>query len=445
MNWAGTELTGWGRSRHANSQACRPERISEVFAALKQTPDLLAYGGGRSYGDAALNSNGHSLLTTRLDRLLSFDEDSGELECEPGVTFRTLWQVFLPRGWLAPVSPGTAYATIGGAIATDVHGKNHDRDGSFGQHLQWFDLALPSGEVKRVNSREQPELFAATVGGMGLTGIVVRVALRLLRVPSPAVSVRRQRVVDLESFLTALEESRRRDRFSVGWVDALAPGGQLGRGILETADFAPHSPAGEYREPLRRVPFDFPGGALNPLSVRAFNALYYRHVPARGRTRTEWLPKFLYPLDALQDWNRIYGRRGFYQFQCVIPDAQAGRGLRQLLETIRGAGRGSFLAVLKTLGGEGAGYLSFPMRGYTLALDFPRQSGTETLLQRLEDITIEHGGRVYLAKDATLTRERFHAMYPRWRQFAAVLEQVDPQGRMQSDMARRLELRGTTA
>ncbi|MGH8529572.1 MAG: FAD-binding protein [Nevskiales bacterium] len=445
MNWTDSELTGWGRSRRAHSQACRPERISEVFAALKQTPDLLTYGGGRSYGDAALNSAGHSLLTTRLDRLLSFDETTGELECEPGVNFRTLWQIFLPRGWLAPVSPGTAYATIGGAIATDVHGKNHDRDGGFGQHLQWFDLALPNGEVKRVSQGEQPELFATTVGGMGLTGIVVRAVFRLLRIPSSAVSVNRRRMVDLESFLAALEESRKRDRFSVGWVDALAPGGQLGRGILETADFAPQAPPGEYREPLRRVPFNFPAGTLNPLSVRAFNALYYRRIPAGGRARTEWLPKFLYPLDALQDWNRIYGRRGFYQFQCVIPDAQANRGLRQLLETIRSAGRGSFLAVLKTLGAEGPGYLSFPLRGYTLALDFPRQTGVEVLLQRLEDIAIEHGGRVYLAKDATLTRERFRAMYPRWQQFATILAQIDPQGRMQSDMARRLDLRGAGA
>ncbi len=441
MNWAAAELTGWGRSHAARSQACRPQRLSEVVAALKQTSGLLAFGGGRSYGDAALNHSGHTLLTRRLDRLLAFDEMSGELECEPGVTFRALADVFLPRGWLAPVSPGTAFATIGGAIATDIHGKNHDRDGSFGQHLQWFDLVLPGGEVKRVSRTQQPELFAATVGGMGLTGVIVKAAFRLLRVPSNAMTVTRRRIADLDEFMRVLADSRTQARYSVGWIDALASGRQLGRGIIETADFAAQS-VKEPATPRRRVPFDFPAWALNPLSVRAFNALYYRRVSARGHTRDEPIRRFLYPLDALEDWNRIYGRSGFYQFQCVIPEAAAQPALRKLLETIAAGGRASFLAVLKTLGGEGPGYLSFPLRGYTLALDFARTVGVAALLQRLEELTLEHGGRVYLAKDATLTPARFRAMYPKWPQFAAALRHFDPQGCMQSDMARRLDLRG---
>lgn len=440
MNWKETKLAGWGRSSQASVQACRPERMAELATAIAAADDksIIAHGGGRSYGDAALNDGGRVVLTRRLDRILAFDPATGVVTCEPGVTFRDLLDVFLPRGFMAPASPGTAFATIGGAVANDVHGKNHDRHGSFGDHVEWIELLLPDGERRRVSGSEDPALFAATNGGVGLTGIMTKIGFRLLPGAETRVLVRQRRMVDLDEFLGAFAAIRDTALFSVGWIDAIG-GPALGRGILETAEFAtaaamPQSPR------RRRVPIDFPGFILNPLGVRLFNEYYYRRVPKRGCERVQPLEVFLYPLDAVLDWNRIYGRRGFYQFQCALPEESSAVGLRLLLEEIRSAQGASFLAVLKTLGGAGRGHLSFPLRGHTLALDFPRRAGTDELMRRLEAIALDHGGRLYLAKDAVLSRAGFERMYPRLPEFRAVLERVDPKGRFASDLARRLGL-----
>jgi decaprenylphospho-beta-D-ribofuranose 2-oxidase len=435
-------LGGWGRAPLAQLAAFRPERLGELRAVLvKSGADggLIARGGGRSYGDQALNSHGNVLLTERLDRVLAFDQATGVLVAEPGLTFQTLLRLFLPRGWLAPASPGTGFATLGGAVANDVHGKNHDRHGSFGDHVQWLDLVLADGSQRRVSPEQDAALFHATLGGMGLTGIVTALAVKLMAVPSDAVDVTARRLGDLDAFMAALAESRTTAVYQVGWIDALARGRKLGRGILETAAPAPQSVSAHLKR--RRVPIDFPGFALNGLSMRLFNAVYYRRVPEAGRTSREPVEKFLYPLDSLLDWNRIYGKRGFHQFQCVIPDDEAARGIPRLLEAVSSAGAGSFLAVLKTLGGTGRGLLSFPMRGFTLALDLPRRAGTPALFARLEHLTLDHGGRIYLAKDALLSADGFQRMYPRLGEFRAVLETVDPHGRFTSDMARRLLLK----
>ena len=433
-------LGGWGRAPTARLAAFRPERLGELREALVKTAGaggLLARGGGRSYGDQALNSGGHVLLTERLDRVLSFDPATGVLVAEPGLSFRTLLRVFLPRGWLAPASPGTGFATLGGAVANDVHGKNHDRNGSFGDHVLWLELVLADGSLRRVSPQDDAALFHATIGGMGLTGIITALAVKLMPAPSNAVDMTARRVGDLDGFMAALSAERARAFYSVGWIDALARGRRLGRGILEIAEPAREGVASSNKA-ARRVPVDFPGFALNRWSVRAFNAAYFRHVPADGAARREPLEQFLYPLDALVDWNRIYGKRGFHQFQCVIPDDAAPRGIALLLEAVARAGAASFLAVLKTLGGEGRGMLSFPQRGFTLALDLPRRSGTPTLFSRLEAITLDHGGRIYLAKDALLSPGGFQRMYPRLGEFRRVLEEVDPHNRFTSDMARRL-------
>ena len=447
MNWKTMTLTGWGRTSHADVLACRPERASEVRAALEieNAGGILAHGGGRSYGDAALNGGGRAILTGRLNRILAFDRETGEVTCEPGVTFRDLIEVFVPRGFMAPASPGTAFATIGGALANDVHGKNHDRHGSFGDHVTSIELMLADGSTRRISPSEDADLFHATIGGLGLTGFMRQISFRLLPGARPQVALAERRIADLDAYLAAFAEIRHTATFSVGWIDALARGRALGRGILETAEFAASDSPGESDAQLRqrahKVPVDFPGFALNPLAVRLFNAAYFARVGASGRTRVAPLAKFLYPLDAILAWNRIYGERGFYQFQCVLPDAEAPRGLRQLLETIAAAGRGSFLAVLKTLGGAGRGYLSFPLRGFTLALDFPRTRGIEDLLGALERIVRDRGGRIYLAKDALLSAEGFRAMYPQADRFKAVLERVDPNARFTSDLARRLKLK----
>ena len=434
-------LTGWGRSSRSPGLVITPGSQEELLEALGRLSDrpLLARGAGRSYGDNALNAQGYVIDMSRLRTIHSFDDRTGEVIVDPGVSIGELLHKFAPRGWIAPVSPGTQFVTMGGAVANDVHGKNHDRDGSFGDHLQGFDLILPNGALKRVDAVAEPELFAGTLGGIGLTGLIARVTLRLKPVPSTMLLVRERRIAGLEAFLEAFAEARTRYGYSVGWIDGVARGRHLGRGILETADHTDGALALPKRRRIR-MPFNLPSRTINSATVACFNKLYYQRVPRRGRERRVDLEKFLYPLDSILEWNRIYGRNGFVQFQCVIPDEASHRGMRTLLERVSLSGRASFLAVIKTLGRAGSGYLSFPRPGVTLALDFPLTIHTRPLLDSLHDITLEHGGRVYLAKDACLTPLQFHRMYPAARDFAKLLARIDPSRRMRSDMSRRLEI-----
>lgn len=442
LSWQPLALSGWGRTRRVESPTCRPHDPTQVQRAVEACREqtVIAYGGGRSYGDAALNGRGRTIATAALTRIEAFDPASGSLVCESGVTFGQLLDRFLPAGWLAPVVPGTAFTTLGGAIANDIHGKNHESAGSFGAHVEWLELVLPSGERRKVSAATDPELFAATLGGIGLTGLIVRLGFRLRRVPSASVEVEERRIGDLDAFMAAFEACRASVTHSVGWIDLLGRGRRLGRGILETAEPAPDpAPARPRRQ--RTLRFECPDWLLNPASVRLFNELYWRRIPKAGRRRIVPIDRFLHPLDAIGDWNRMYGRRGFYQFQCVVPDRTAGAALLALVETAARSGRGSFLAVLKTLGAGGRGLLSFPTRGYTLALDFPRHDGIEALFARLEALTVKHEGRVYLAKDALLSAEGFRAMYPQHGRFQEIVGRVDPGGRLSSDMARRLGLK----
>jgi decaprenylphospho-beta-D-ribofuranose 2-oxidase len=437
-------LSGWGRVRRSPSVTLRPADLQDALSAfadpIGRAHGLIVHAGGRAYGDCALNEQGSAVLTAPLNRILAFDPASGRIEVEPGVTFRQLAAEFLPQGYLVPVSPGTGFATIGGAVANDVHGKNHEQSGSFCHHVEALDLLTPSGRVHTIGPTAEAPLFAATCGGLGLTGIITRVAFRLKPVPGPAVHRRIRRVDDLDAFLAAMQEEAAAT-YSVGWIDGTARGRNLGRGILETAEPA----ALDLPKPAARtlrIPFNFPDFALNPLTIRAFNELYFRRAPSTPATSPVRYEKFLYPLDALRDWNRIYGLRGFHQFQNVVPFDTGPAALRDLLEVIAASRRASFLAVLKRLGtARGYGPLSFPIPGYTLALDFPAGPGIEALYENLVAITLKHGGRVYLAKDALLTAAAFREMYPRWRDFAAILREIDPRNRLQSDMSRRLRLR----
>jgi len=437
------EISGWGRLPRATSLAVRPERLEAAAAAVRARPagGLVAHGGGRSYGDAALNDGGHLLLTRRLDRILAFDPDEAQLVSEPGVTVSELQSFLVPRGFTLPAVPGTGFATLGGAVANDVHGKNHDRHGSFGDHVVWFDLLTADGTFRRVSAGEDPSLFAATIGGVGLTGILMTICVSVLPCRSNAVRVTELRAEDLDHFLTLLSQHRDRETYSVGWIDSLARGSRFGRGILEVAE--PSDRSIETRPARRlRVPVDMPGFVLNRWSIAAMNAWYYSRVPSFGRDRVVPLERFFHPLDAVLDWNRMYGRAGFRQFQCVIPDDRAPAGIRCLLEAVTESRAGSFLAVLKSMGAEGRGYLSFPMRGLTLALDFPARGRVDALLTQLEGITLEHGGRVYLAKDSCLSPEGFARMYPKLSDLRQVLDRIDPQGQFVSDLARRLQVRG---
>ncbi len=441
--WKEMGLKSWGRSQVAEALVARPERTRELHAALRDgaagSRPLLPRGAGRSYGDVCLNADGSVILTERLNRILSFDPATGLVVVEPGVTYADLLTVFLPRGFRVPVSPGTSFVTMGGAVANDVHGKNQHVAGCFGDCVEWLDLLCADGSVRRLSPTENAALFDATIGGIGLTGIVTALCIRLLPVPSPALLVRRRRMGGLEEFLEGFEQASSVP-YSVGWIDVLATGAGLGRGILETAEPAPRGAVAPASPRAKRMPVDLPGWALNGASVRAFNALYWRRAQLEAREVVSNYIQFLHPLDAITDWNRLYGRRGFHQFQCVVPREDGAETVKRLLRTASAGGGASFLAVLKVMGLGGRGLLSFARPGYSLALDYAAAPQTPELFRALERITRDAGGRIYLAKDSMMSRESFTAMYPNIEAFQQVREQVDPNRCFSSSLSRRLGL-----
>jgi decaprenylphospho-beta-D-ribofuranose 2-oxidase len=440
-------LTGWGRYPSAESDIYRPEKIAELAAVVTAdaTP-LIARGAGRAYGDAALNAQSRVVDMQRLDRMLAFDPATALLRAEAGVTISEIIDVFLPRGFFPPVTPGTRFVTLGGSLAADVHGKNHHRDSSLASHVTWLDLMLASGEVRRCSREQNPELFWATVGGMGLTGVILELELRLRPVESAYLDGEVIRAANVDAAIEAFERTDRDYGFSMAWIDCIAGARSLGRSVLMVGNFAARAalePA-LAQDPLRvapkfqpAVPFDFPGFTLSSPSVRAFNALIYAtHRESHGRTLFDY-QSFFYPLDSIRNWNRIYGKRGFVQYQCVWPPAESRAGLVEVLEAISRSRRASFLAVLKKFGAQ-EGMLSFPMPGYTLALDFPVTAGLMDFLDTLDAMVLKRGGRVYLAKDARLRPEVFRAMYAKLADWQAVKGAADPHNRFSSSLARRL-------
>lgn len=438
-------FTSWGRVCSTEGPFIEPSSRDELHEQFNniQTHKILAYGAGRSYGDQAISVDGTTIMTHRLNSIISFDPGTAELVVESGATFGELLATLVPQGFMLPVNPGTGFVTMGGAITNDVHGKNHDVDGSFCNHVNWIELLTADGNRHVVSRDKDADLFRATIGGSGMTGVILSASIRVMPVSGDCVRMTQSRMTSFEMFMEELLVARENKRFFVGWIDALGRGKNFGRGILESAEFTD-----EFRglKPKRRVrvPIDFPSVTLNPWSVRAFNALYYRHVPPSGRVSEIPVDKFLYPLDAVTDWNRIYGRRGFDQFQCVIPDAEAPEGVRQMLHRISQSGIGSFLGVIKTLGGTGEGHLSFPMRGVTLALDIPRKKRSSDLMLELQQMTADFGGRIYLAKDSWLTDNLFEQMYPDLPKFREALGRWDPDHRFDSVMSRRLAFRAVT-
>jgi len=437
-------ISGWGRHPVETCRVFRPEKASEVAGILAGRPEggAVPRGLGRAYGDAALNEGGAVVSHLRLNRMLAFDPGTGVLEAEGGVSFADVVDTFLPRGWFLPVTPGTRHVTLGGAIACDVHGKNHHRDGTLGRFVEGFRLATPGRGVLDCSRGENADVFRATLGGMGLTGAVLSARLRLMRVESARITMDQLRTRSLEESLERFAEDDGW-RYSVAWVDALARGRSLGRGVLMRGDHAPASavsgdPFARKGGGRLRVPLDAPALALNRLTVGAFNRAYHAlHGDRRGAS--VGIDPFFYPLDGVRDWNRLYGRRGFAQHQSVVPPG-AVDALARLLERAARSGRASFLAVLKRFGPAGEGLLSFPMEGYTLALDFPAGSGLDALLADLDRIVLDAGGRVYLAKDAVLGSEAFAAMYPNADRFREVRAGVDPEGVLSSSLARRVGL-----
>ena len=442
-------ISGWGRFPVERCNVYRPESRRQLTAILESgaQPSLISFGLGRSYGDAPLNSQEGVICHTRLNRLLAFDAQSGVLECEAGVSLAEILQYFLPRGFFLSVTPGTKFVTVGGAIAADVHGKNHHQDGTFGNFVLDFKLLTPKGETISCSPNNNFELFWATHGGMGLTGIILSARIKLRPVESAWALVDYQKATNLEDALERMTESDIRYQYSVAWIDCLASGRHMGRAVLMRGN---HAPAKELPRRIRRplsqpphrhwtLPFDFPSMALNSFTVRAFNSLYYGTHRNAARQLID-LDTFFYPLDAIYHWNRMYGRRGFVQYQVALPLDGGLEGLKVVLARLARSRRASFLAVLKRLGMPNPGLLSFPIQGYTLALDLPVNRGLVPLLHELDRVVLSYGGRVYLAKDAVMTSQSFAAMYPKLEQFRAVKRKVDPQGLLSSSQARRLAI-----
>ncbi len=447
--FADRELAGWGRFPRQQCRVARAEKRRELatLALDCEVPSLLARGLGRAYGDAALNQNSGVVLTEKLNRFLDFDDVSGILKAEAGVSFASIAEVFVPRGHFLPVVPGSKWITLGGAIAADVHGKNHVRDGSISNFLESLELVLASGETICCSRTENSDAFWATIGGMGLTGIIAAARLRLVPIETTLVRVKQQKARDLDALL-ALWDDRNAAKYEVAWLDCLAAGENLGRSILMRGEPVSLLEWGREKlstEPLQlgaprgtAIPVDLPAFALNSLSVKAFNAAYF--ASHREGEEIQGFEPFFWPLDAISDWNRIYGARGFVQYQCLLPFETARDGLKRLLETIAASGHAAFLGVLKKYGAADEVPLGFARPGYGLALDLPASPEIAAFAQSLDAITLAHGGRVYLAKDSTLAPTSLRQMYPRLGDFERVKATLDPHNRFQSSLSRRLEI-----
>jgi FAD/FMN-containing dehydrogenase len=426
-------VSSWGRLSRAEHSITELRDRAAVARIVGATQPGITHGMGRSYGDVCLNPGGMLWATARLDRFITLDEASGRLVCEAGVLLRDIQRLAVPRGWTLPVTPGTLLATVGGAIANDVHGKNHHVRGSFGDHVRQLTLVRTDGEVIDCGPALRSEWFTATLGGIGLTGVIVSAEIQLQRIAGPWLDSETIPYRSLDEFFALADGSEADWEHTVSWIDCVS--GRTARGLFMRANHSPDRAAPPPRRRTKTMPFAPPVSLVNGLSLRAFNTAYWQLGSRRaGRSRVHYEP-FFYPLDNILEWNRMYGPKGFYQYQCVVPRADGRQAVQAMLQAIAQSGQGSFLAVLKTFGNRmPLGMLSFPRPGVTLALDFPNAGATtEQLFQRLDAIVRGAGGRIYLAKDARMPRELFEATYPALPEF---LPYRDPG--ISSAMSRRL-------
>ncbi|WP_328873386.1 FAD-binding oxidoreductase [Streptomyces sp. NBC_00287] len=444
-------VTGWGRTAPTAARLIRPRTYEEAAAAVRACGARggIPRGLGRAYGDAAQNAGGAVIDMTGLDRVHAIDADDGTVLCDAGISLHRLMEVLLPLGWFVPVTPGTRQVTVGGAIGADIHGKNHHVSGSFSRHVRSLELLTADGEIHTV-SRGTP-LFDATAGGMGLTGVILTATLQLLPVETSLMSVDTERATDLDDLMARLTATDHRYRYSVAWIDLLARGGATGRAILTRGDHAPLEALREgtraRRDPLAFRPSQlpsppalFPEGLLTRRTVALFNELWYRKAPRACTGELQRISTFFHPLDGVPHWNRVYGRGGFVQYQFVVGYGQED-ALRRIVQRISEHRCPSFLAVLKRFGDADPGWLSFPLPGWTLALDIPAGlPGLGAFLDELDEEVATAGGRVYLAKDSRLRPELLTAMYPRVADFRALRGEADPRGVFTSDLSRRLGL-----
>jgi decaprenylphospho-beta-D-ribofuranose 2-oxidase len=437
-------ISGWGNYPHRDAPVLTAHEPDDLPRRIAGSETIIARGAGRAYGDAAIGS-GATLAMTGVDRMIAFDAETLSLTVEAGVTLAQILDAFVPRGFFPPVVPGTRYVTVGGMVAANVHGKNHHKSGGFGSHVERLTLIAADGSTCVCSSTQNATLFRATIGGMGLTGIIRDVTFRLQRIDSAF--MRNETVIapDLDAVFRAFEASRDWT-YTVAWIDCLARGSALGRSVLFRGEHArrdeldAHHTAAYRPEtgPKLAVPFNLPGFTLNRLSVRAFNSLYFNgHRPGAAIVP---LLKYFFPLDALGHWNRLYGRSGFVQYQCVIPKSRSREALGGILDLVAARGGASFLTVLKLLGPDDAGLLAFPLEGYTLTLDFHATAATFRLLAELDRRVMDCGGRVYLAKDACQSPALVEAGYPQLNAFRTLRQQSGAAAKFQSLQSQRLAL-----
>lgn len=444
-------LTGWGRTAPSAATVVRPRDEREVRAAMLQAGPrgLVARGLGRSYGDPAQNAGGTVLDLTSAPEGFELDESTGVVTAGGGVSFDRLMRALVPRGWFLPVVPGTRHVTVGGAVANDIHGKNHHADGSLAPHVLDLRLALPDGSVRTIGPGRDGELFAATTGGVGLTGVVTSCRFRVRPIETSRMLVDTERTADLDDVMARMAGTDHLYEYSVAWIDLMATGRHLGRSVLTRANHAPLEATGctSSGEALAfdprvwvRAPAATPGHLLNRYSIRAFNELWYRKAPKLRREQVAPLDTFFHPLDRVEEWNQLYRAQGFLQYQFVVPFG-AEAALRTAVERISHAGATSFLAVLKRFGPGTGAPLSFPMAGWTLTMDVPgHRLGLAELLDGLDRLVVDAGGRLYLAKDSRMDPALLEVMYPDLPAWKAVRARVDPDGVLQSDLGRRLGL-----
>jgi decaprenylphospho-beta-D-ribofuranose 2-oxidase len=443
-------IAGWGNFPIEECFVYRPERISELDEVVARAPerDLIPRGLGRSYGDASLNRESGVVLSHRFDRMLDFDDETGVLRCESSVSLAEVIEHFLPRGFFFPVTPGTKFISIGGAIAADVHGKNHHLSGSMSEHVLDFSLLTASGSVLRCSREDNPDAFWATMGGMGLTGFILDASIQLQRVETGYMNVQQEQAANLDVALERFFETDEDFGYAVAWIDCLSKGPSLGRSVLLRANHAQLTdlPARLRSSPCRpapgrplNVPFPLPSMVLNPFSMGIFNSVFYQ--AHRDERMLASCDSYFYTLDRIHHWNRVYGRRGVLQYQIALPPEHSREALVQILENLADSKRASFLAVLKTFGPGSQGLLSFPMKGHTLALDLPN-TGPDLgdQLHTIDEIVLRAGGRVYLAKDACMRPEVFAQMYPGLDRFREIKAKLDPEQRFSSSQARRLQI-----
>jgi decaprenylphospho-beta-D-ribofuranose 2-oxidase len=441
-------LTGWGRLAPTTATLAEPADPQAVAELLNGTSGpVIPRGLGRAYNNAAQSAGGTVLSTARLARILSLDPGTGIVTAEAGVSLEDLMVAGLPHGWFVPVSPGTRQVTVGGAIAADVHGKNHHVAGSFAGHVLSFDLVLPSGQSRTYSPSRDSRLFWATAGGMGLTGLITQATIQLKRVETSRVKVDTVRTADIDETMAVLAEHDQKYGYTVAWSDSTARGKALGRSVITSGDFAAVDdlPAADRGQPFAfdprarlGAPDIFPSGLLNRYTIALANEVWYRKAPRSREGEIQTIGQFFHPLDGIRNWNRVYGPKGFRQYQYVMPFG-AEDAVRKSFEMVSAAHAPSFVTVLKRFGAGNAGLLSFPMPGWTLALDFPGGTpGLSQLCDALDRLVVDNGGRVYLAKDSRVSPGMLEQMYPRLAEFREIRAELDSHGVFASDLSRRL-------